>query len=201
MPFKRQTFGQSRISELIADEHYARCSFEGLAIKHADLSNCTFDACKFNGADLTDTRFNGSTFTNCDLSHVKLAGNNLFAARFEQCKCLGISWGEGIIATGAKFARCTMDYGRFRGASLESIHFEECSLFEADLSLCNLKKTVFQKCNLEAVTWTGATFDHTDLRGSQLRGLNVCKINCAGIIIAPPQFAELASELGMLVLE
>lgn len=201
MPIKRQTFGQSRISELIADEHYSRCSFEGLSLKHIDLANCTFESCKFNGADLTDTRFNGSTFTNCDLSHAKLAGNNLFAARFEQCKCLGMGWGEGIIATGAKLIRCTLDYCRFRGASLEGIHFEDCSLIEADMSLCNLKKTVFQKCNLEAVDWSGAGFDHTDMRGSQLRGLNVCRVNCAGIIIASAQFAELAGELGLLVVD
>ncbi len=201
MSIKRRIFSQSRISEIVADEHYARCSFEGLAIKRADLSNCAYESCSFKGADLTDTRFNGCAFKDCDLSHVKLAGNNLFAARFEGCKCLGLAWGESIIATGAKFTRCTFDYARFRGASLEGIHFEQCGFLEADLSLCNLKKTTFLTCNLEAVNWAEAGFDQTDLRGSQLRGLNVCKVNCAGLIIAPAQFAELAGELGMKVME
>jgi uncharacterized protein YjbI with pentapeptide repeats len=200
MPFKRQTFGQSRIVELAADEQYSRCSFEGLAVKHADLSNCVFESCKFKGADLTNTKFNGSTFDNCDLSNVKLAGNNLFAARFEQCKCLGLLWGESIVATGAKLIRCTLDYGRFRGASLEGLHFEECSLIEADLSLCNLKKTVFQKCNLDAVDWSGAGFEQTDLRGSQLQGLNLCRVNCAGIILASAQLEAVARALGIAVL-
>ena len=89
---------------------------------------------------------------------------------------------------------------KFRGLSLEGIRFVDCSFIEADLSLTILKKTAFNKCNLDGVDWTGAEFENTDLRGSKLTGLSVCKVNLAGAIISADQFAELARTLGVTVL-
>ena len=164
MPPTRQSFDQSRVAELQTGEAYARCDFDGLSLKHHDLAHCTFESCSFKGADLTDARLNGCEFVECDLSNARLAGGNLFAARFDRCKLMGVVIAGCHNLPTTKFSKCIFDYVQFRGLSLEGMRFAECSFIEADLSLTILKKTAFTKCNLEGVDWTGAEFEQTDLR-------------------------------------
>lgn len=197
---RRQSFDQSQADTLEAGEAHVRCDFDGLSLKHRDLSNCAFESCSFKGADLTDARLNGCAFTECDLSNAKLAGSNLFAARFDRCKLLGVVIAGCQNLATAKIGKCVFDYVQFRGLSLEGMRFTECSFIEADLSLTILKKTTFIKCNLEGVDWTGAEFEQTDLRGSKLTGLNVCKVNLSDAILSVEQCADLARGLGVTVL-
>jgi uncharacterized protein YjbI with pentapeptide repeats len=197
---RRRAFDQAQVEALEPGEAYARCDFDGLSLKHRDLANCAFEACSFKGADLTDARLNGCEFSECDLSNAKLAGSNLFAARFDRCKLLGVVIAGCHNLATTKISKCIFDYVQFRGLSLEGMRFAECSFIEADLSLTILKKTAFIKCNLESVDWTGAEFEQTDLRGSKLTGLNMCKVNLAGAIVSAEQLADLARELGITVL-
>ncbi len=200
MPPTRRTFDQSQTNRLLADESYSRCDFDGLSLKHHDLANCAFESCSFKGVDLTNARLNGCEFAECDFSNAKLSGSNLFSARFDKCKLMGVVIAGCQNLPTTRFTKCIFDYVQFRGLSLEGMRFIECSFVEANLSLTILKKTTFAKCNLEGVDWTGAEFDTTDLRGSKLTGLNVCKVNVGGIIISPDQFAELARGLGITVI-
>jgi uncharacterized protein YjbI with pentapeptide repeats len=200
MPPARRVFDQSQIAELRSAEAYARCDFDGLSLKQRDLANCAFESCSFKGADLTDARLTGCKFSECDLSNARLAGSNLFAARFERSKLMGVVIAGCHNLATTKFSKCVFDYVQFRGLSLEGMRFSECSFIEADLSLTILKKTAFIKCNLEGVDWTGAEFEQTDLRVSKLTGLNVCKVNLAGATVSADQLAELARELGITVL-
>lgn len=197
---RRRTFDQTQVAALEPGEAYARCDFDGLSLKHRDMSNCAFEACSFKAADLTDARLNGCEFSECDLSNARLAGSNLFAARFDRCKLLGVVIAGCLNLATTKISKCVFDYVQFRGLSLDGMRFVECSFIEADLSLTILKKTAFVKCNLENVDWTGAEFEQTDLRGSKLTGLNICRVNLAGAIASTDQLAELARALGITVL-
>jgi uncharacterized protein YjbI with pentapeptide repeats len=197
---RRRAFDQSQAGTLESGEAYARCDFDGLSLKHCDLANCAFESCSFKGTDLNDARLNGCEFSECDLSNAKLAGSNLFAARFDRCKLLGVVIAGCQNLATTKISKCIFDYVQFRGLSLEGMRFVDCSFIEADLSLTILKKTAFTKCNLEGVDWTGAEFDATDLRGSKLTGLHLCKVNLAGVILSVEQCADLARELGITVL-
>lgn len=200
MPPARRTFTQAQAKAMESGESYERCDFDGLLLKHLDLANCAFDQCSFKGADLTDARLNGCEFTGCDLSNAKLTGSNLFAARFDRSKLMGVVIAGCQNLPTTRFNKCVFDYVQFRGLSLEGMRFADCSFVEADLSLTILKKTAFTKCNLDNADWTGAEFEATDLRGSKLGGLNVCKVNIAGAILNSAQLAQLASELGITVL-
>ena len=196
----RRAFDQSCLAELQSGKAYARYDLDGLSLKHLDLAHCAFESCSFKGTDLTDARLNGCEFVECDLSRARLVGGNMFAARFDRCKLMGVVIVGCHNLSTTKFTKCIFDYVQFRGLSLEGMRFADCSFIEADLSLTILKKTVFNKCNLEGVDWTGAEFGSTDLRGSKLTGLNVCTVNFAGAIISADQFAELARTLGVTVL-
>ena len=199
MSTKRRTWAQDEVAQLQSDESYQRGTFDGLSLKHIDFSNSEFTSCSFRAADLTNARLNGCSFTDCDLSSCKLAGANLFSAQFEGCKLLGVNLADSTVLTAVKFKRCNFDYCNLRGLSLENMRFNECSFIEADLSLTRLKKTVFLKCNLERVDWQEAGFEQTDLRGSQLTGLNLRQHNLKGAILSTDQAAELARELGIQI--
>jgi uncharacterized protein YjbI with pentapeptide repeats len=189
------------LDDLVSGQDYRNYVFDRMTLDHKDLADCTFEGCSFVDADLTGTRLNASVLRHCNLTHARVAGCNFFSTSFEGCKLLGVDFHNGVTFTGTAFSRCNLDYAVFRGVSLAKMEWAACSFVEADLSLTDLTKASFANCDLTRVDIQEATFLQTDLRGANLTGWNLKHDDLRGAIITPAQFAALATELGILILE
>lgn len=63
----------------------------------------------------------------------------------------------------------------------------------------DLSQSKFSECSFRHADWAEAEFLQTDLRVSNLNGLNICKHILKGAIISPAQFEVLARELGIQI--
>lgn len=187
--------------ELVGDREYRGLRLDGTVVKHKDLEGCSFVDCSFVGADLTGSRFNGSAFRSCDFSNARIAGCNLFSAAFERCKMIGLDFRDGVNLTATTFRECNLSYAVFRGLALTKMKFECCSLIEADLSLTDLKQASLVGCDLARVDIQGAAFWQTDLRGADLTGWDLKRHDLRGIVVTPDQFAFLATEIGIQIID
>ncbi len=186
---------------LLPETGYRNLVFDEGRYAHTELDGATFEACSLVRSDLRDARLNGATFRDCNLTGIRLAGANCFGATFERCKLLGVDFHDGLTLTAATFTGCNLDYAIFRGVGLDKMVFRDCTFIEADLSLANLRFATFADCDLTGVDLTETAFFQTDLRGSTLGGWNLKRDELGGIVVTLSQMADLAAEIGILVMD
>lgn len=194
-----RTYGHDEIRELGGENEYHGCRMSGLDLRGVVFTGSKFVNCNFVNSSLIDAKLNDCDLSGCDLSHVNLGGANLFSTAFRECKLLGVAMMTANI-TAAVFEKCIFDYSHWRGMDLTGMDFAHSSFREADLSGTNLTRVNLTNCDLRGCNIEYAKFGQTDLRGSQLDGVSL-KDNLHGIIISSNQFAGLAANSGITVLE
>lgn len=197
----KKIYSQEEIDSLKSGQKYNDCIFEKLEIKAKDLQDCTFTQCSFVDTNLTGTKFNNTKFSNCNLSNANIAGCNFFSASFSECKLLGLVFPRANSLISATFTKCSFDYADLRGVDLSGLDLSNSTFHETDLSLANLKKTVFINSHITNIKVDGAKLEMTDFRGAELQGFSLKTDNLKGAIFTPEQIQQLAEQIGIHIME
>ncbi|OJV51255.1 MAG: hypothetical protein BGO31_05305 [Bacteroidetes bacterium 43-16] len=115
----------------------------------AEYEQCTFRNCDFSAANLNRFKFIDCKFIDCNLSMASLADTVMNKVVFERCKLLGLHW---------------FQCDRFMFA----VWFKESALSNSSFYGFNIKKTVFEKCDLKDVDFSGADMTECKLKGCDL---------------------------------
>ena len=112
---------------------------------------------------ITDVVWAGGT-----LANVRAMDSNLRRVRFSDVRATGSSL-AGATLEDVRFAGCRLDLSNLRMTKLERVRFEGCWMEEADFYHASLRCVVFDDCTLTGANWSGATFERSEMRGTDLR--------------------------------
>ena len=198
---KARSYTQEEIDALKTGGVFDHCIFDSRVIKNRQLQESTFTNCSFVKCDLTGTKFNNTKFNTCNFSNANVAGCNFFSAVFIECKLLGVVFSRANSLIGVTFTQCNFDYADLRGIDLSGLDLSKSSFFETDLSMANLEKTLFVNCHVTNIKVQKARLHMTDFRGAELLGFNLRSDDLKGIIVTPQQMEQLATAVGIHVIE
>ena len=145
--------------------------FTGSRLPKLRLLDVRMEACDLSGTFLENARFRRVEFVGCRLMGVQLLSAQLDDVRFRDCNL------EGAI---------------FVSSQTSALHFEDCILRNA---------TFFKGCDLSNADLRNANLQRADLRGATLDGLQVSPRDMQGAIISPTQAVQVASLLGIHVVD
>lgn len=154
--------------------------FTGSRLPKLRLLDVRLEGCDLSGAFLEEARFRRVEFVGCRLMGVQLLSAQLDDVRFKDCNL------EGAV---------------FVSSQTKALHFEDCILRNATFEEANLEGTIFKHCDLTNADLRNANLGEADLHGSTLDGLQVSPKNMQGAIISPTQAIQVASLLGVTVLD
>ncbi|MDA3937433.1 MAG: pentapeptide repeat-containing protein [Actinomycetota bacterium] len=195
-----RTVTQGELLDFAPEDHHDGLLFDGLDMRQMDLAGSQFTDCVFLDCNLGDAKLNGGQLKNCRFEDVGLQGTDFFGVQIIGCKLMAADFTKGtrLVATG--FSHVNLDYAIFRGVNLSGLEFSDCSLREADLSLTDLRESTLVNCDLDRVEWTGSLTQDTDVRGSQLRGLDL-RVGPHGFIFTTGQVVSLVEDFGVRVMD
>jgi uncharacterized protein YjbI with pentapeptide repeats len=141
-------------------------SIDATAVRIADsrISDVDFADGEFARCSITDVIWVGGT-----LANVSVMNSNLRRVRFSDVRATGVNL-AGATLEDVCFVSCRLDLSNLRMAKLERVRFESCRMEEADFYQASLRSVVFDDCTLTGANWSGATFERSEMRGSDLSG-------------------------------
>jgi hypothetical protein len=134
----------------------------GVRIADARISDVDFADGEFVRCSITDVVWAGGT-----LANVRALDSNLRRVRFSDVRATGLNL-AGATLEDVCFVSCRLDLSNFRMMKLERVRFEGCRMEEADFYQASLRSVMFDDCTLIGANWSGATFERSEIRGSDL---------------------------------
>ncbi|RAL21131.1 hypothetical protein DL240_13435 [Lujinxingia litoralis] len=165
-----------------------------------EVYGCTFVDCEFLGADLRNVALIDTTFRGCNLAMVKLRGTRLQGVRFIDCKLMGVSFHElSDFGLSLSFEGCNLNYASLRSLNLRNTRFERCTLQESDLYEADLRKAVFDQCDVTGATWDRANLEGADLCLAHNLAFDPVKCRTRGAKLRLEQLPGLLSRFGFKI--
>ena len=107
-------------------------------------------------------------FTGCDLSSLRWQGGKVSRVRFDNCKFLAARI-QAVAMEHVVFTGCKLDYTAFdQIRATGPVLFADCSLREAELTGCDLARSLFDGCDLRLTGFGPGSYRRCDLRGNDL---------------------------------
>lgn len=147
--------------EYLVAARLARCDLGRADLSLANLSELELEDCRaeeviFARADLTRAHIRGGSFVRADCRLTTFSGAQISAgdwseARLDRAQFEGSLWTDVVLAR-APFWDATLSGDRLIGCDLRGA---DLSRREPKLNLARCKSTLFERCDLRGVNWTG----------------------------------------------
>lgn len=147
------------------EEKYEHVKFDVRSLPPAEYEQCSFSRCDLSNANLNRYKFIDCTFEDCNLSMVSLAGTVMNNVQMRGCKLLGIQWsGCDKFMFSMLFKECLLANASFYNFNIKKTIFDQCDLKEVDFSAADMSECALIHCDLHQ-----AIFDQTNLSKADLR--------------------------------
>ncbi|ERM13212.1 pentapeptide repeat-containing protein [Pantoea ananatis] len=151
------------------DVQFSKEEFTGLTIAETHFEDCEFNNANFTSAVFSACKFINCVFNHCNMSLLNPSNSRFFGVHFNECKLTGIDWTTAYwpdfyLDHELHFQKCILASGSFFGLRLQGLKMEACKLTEVDFRECDLTGATLTESDL-----TGSLFNHTVLRGADLR--------------------------------
>jgi uncharacterized protein YjbI with pentapeptide repeats len=161
---------------------------EASLLQRVNLAGSSFGSVVWKDVRLVD----------CDLANFETHGLNLVRVEFINCRMTGLRAGEAdcqdLLVSGGDQRYCQFRFSRFRSAEFESCNFSEADFYGTDLS-----GALIRRCNLQNAEMSKTKLLNTDLRDSNVEGLQLNPEDIRGAIVDPTQAMIFASLLGIRI--
>ena len=125
---------------------------------------CTFSNCDLSDSNLSDFKFLECDFIECNLSNAKLANTSIQDAQFIRCKMLGLPFDDcSDFALSFSFSDCILNHSSFYKKEIKKTVFNNCQLLEVDFADCDLSESKFSNCELNNANFELANLEKADL--------------------------------------
>ncbi|EAT13259.1 DUF2169 domain-containing protein [Bermanella marisrubri] len=157
----------------------AGLDFSDKDLRGIDLSHAYLEQCNFKNSDLTNSNLQGAIAVRCDFSHAKLIDCNLDQANIG----------------GSMFAYCELRTNHSKEIEIAKSDFSNSVLGPIDFSnITNLLETRFEKCQLNSVNFSDATFlessfAHSEFKSCQLSSATFQECNLQSISVFDSDFS------------
>ena len=170
-------------------------SAENVLFEEVSLRNTLFTGSRMPKLRLLDIRLEG-----CDLSGAFLEGARFRRVEFNGCRLMGVQALSAQLDD-VRFKDCNLEGAVFVSSQTKALRFEDCILRNATFEEASLGGAIFKRCDLSNADLRNTILGETDLRGSTLDGLQVSAKDMQGAIISPTQAIQVASLLGVTVMD
>lgn len=138
-----------------------------------EYENCVFSNCSFANANLSSFVFINCEFVNCELSNAKLNDTVFRDAVFRNCKLIGLQFSEcNNILLSMTFDKSLLNLASFYNLNLRKTMFNKCEIKEVDFVNADLSGSQFWECDL-----TKSLFENSILSNCDFRSANNFSIN------------------------
>lgn len=147
------------------------CVFQGSLLDEVDFANASLSGTQFDHCLIIRPEFSGSLFARQITSNVAASDFKLTG-----CHCVQLDLSKrnlsGVDFYASRFDGCTFQRSDLSGSNLARCILHKADLFEADLSDCNMRGTVFEGTDLlGARDWFNARIDPDEGIASLLSAL------------------------------
>jgi len=155
-------------SRLAADFEFSDATVAAWELTDANLLHGRVRMLRAVGAKIARTRMDSVEFTGCDLSSPWWQGGKISRVRFDNCKFLAARV-QAVTMEHVVFTGCKLDYTAFdQIRATGPVLFADCSLREAELTGCDLARSLFDGCDLRLTGFGPGSYRRCDLRGNDL---------------------------------
>lgn len=156
-----------QVAARLAGSSYPGADFDGLDLRHADLSRANLRGATFTGADLRQTRLGQATMIDAVLRSANLESAYLLGANLRNADLRETNLAKAYVKAGS-LCRAQLDQANLRGTILSYADLSSASLRGADLTAACLKGADLSRANLR-----GARLPAADLRLARLRSVDL----------------------------
>lgn len=143
------------------DECVDKKLFGRVFIPGGNYDSCRFTGCDFTSHDLSRSKFVGCEFHECNFSNVKLYDVVFNDVKFSQSKMIGMRFEScNQLILSLYFDDCKLNHSSFYGVDLKKTVFNTCDLSSVDFTKANIMNGRFADCDLSK-----AVFYYTNLSG------------------------------------
>ncbi len=198
--------------------------FESIEFRNCAFIGCTFRESRFQGSVFTDCIFyERNEYRNCEFIETNLEGasfvdSDMTAVDFRQIEGFGIefkscslqnsnfyrpdfskSFSRSICKTSLVMQDCDC-----KGTEFEEVHIENIKLIKNDFTACSFKNVSlegcdFIECQFKPSASTNLSLYRSDLRSSDISGLDPSTDRMQGVLINESQALSLVEYLGVIV--
>ncbi len=182
----------------IEEETFNKIDFTKNPLSKGEYEYCIFLNCNLSSVDLSEFKFLGCEFSGCNISLAKLTQTALKDIKFQNCKMLGLNFGEcNEFGFAVSFDTCILDRSSFcadpespmkRRVKFRQTVFKNSQLYEVDFTECDLSCSVFDKCDLTRTIFEYTILEKADFRTAinysidpELNRINKAKFSRSGI--------------------
>lgn len=150
----------------MAEAYFSNQKFQSVnTLDPGEYEDCVFTDCQLSGTDLSGLVFDQCSWVRCDLSTATIKGTAFRDNSFESCKLMGLHFEDvNSFSLSFSFKDCLLQYASFFQLKIPATEFLECHLEEANMEEADLRRAVFQGCNL-----TNTGFDYANLEDADFR--------------------------------
>jgi fluoroquinolone resistance protein len=149
----------------VEDKRFEKVDFAVKPLSIADYENCSFINCNFSNVDLTSICFSECEFVDCNLSTAKLIKTSFRDAKFKDCKLMGLHFDHtSNFLFSVYFQNSVLDLSSFYEVNLKKTVFKKCILREVDFTGADLTNACFDNCDLHGAVFAHSILEKTDFR-------------------------------------
>lgn len=155
-----------------ANEDFAGCTLENLALSGKELVGTYFEKSQFRGVTFSSSNFTltvfahstweNSVFKDCLFEKANLGGMEITDCEFHDCSFPVTIFSETTF-TNCRFERC-----KFNHIMVESPQFTECSIIDSEYAGAMILEGTFRDVSIE-----GSSFERLTVRGGSWRDVDI----------------------------
>ena len=172
--------------------------FSAAAFTNLDFKDCLLKNCNLNHLKSVKLSLINVRLENCDLANLEIEELYTRSVDFLKCRLTGFVSSDSVLNE-TSFNNCQLKLAQFRFTKMKSLIFNNCLLNEADFYAAQMLKVNFLDCDLTKAEMSKTKNFETDLRTSNIAGLNIGIDNLKGVIIGPEQINDLVWLLGVSI--
>jgi uncharacterized protein YjbI with pentapeptide repeats len=177
----------------IADLDLTASVHTGVVFEQALLQKVLLTRSRLNGARLFDVRCDAS-----DLSGATWQRSRWQRAYVKGCKLTGMQL-SSFSGVDLLFHECTMEGMIVGGGKVKGVHFEKCRMARTVFDRVEMNDVTFRGCDCTGMDLSGSQLRGVDLRGSDVPDIRIETGQYKGLTIDHMQAVELMAQLGCIV--
>lgn len=147
------------------DQTFDKIDFTNKPPAKGEYDHCTFVHCDLSSVNLSEIKFVDCVFNGCNLAMAVMSTTVLRDLRFVNCKMLGMRFDQAsAFGFACTFEGCVLDHSSFYQRKMKKTVFLRCQLKGVDFSGADLSQASFDGCDLADAVFDGTVLDKADLR-------------------------------------
>lgn len=172
---------------------------------HNQYHSYRFDSCLFDKVNLSTISFERAEFVDCifdhcDISNATFQNAILHRCAFKSCNLVGVDMSATML-NNVSFSECKLMYTNFSFSTFKTVSFIDSLLRESELHTIEQTHLKLINCDCTKANFFATKLANVDISSSTIDGIMISPDCIQGLKVNSNQAIELASVLGIIVVD